>query len=71
MKEGILLVINDNGRRHQRSFGGDNEIRNMYKPLTKGYKKIRWIWEDSINYDKLILDAKSKNWDIVHKEIYG
>lgn len=71
MKEAILLVIKDYGRRHQKSFGGANEILNMYKPLTKDYKKIRWIWADSINYDKLILDAKSKNWDIVHKEIYG
>jgi hypothetical protein len=71
MKEGILLVITDYGRRNQRSFGGATEILTMYQPLTKDYKKIRWIWNDSLNYDKHIKDAQGKNWDIIHKGING
>jgi hypothetical protein len=72
-KEGLLAIVWDNGRMHQRSFTGDSEIFSGRD--TRKYKKTHWIhadfYIDSDRNKEIIKEYSDMGWDVIHTILCG
>lgn len=69
-KAGLLAIVKDWGRMHQRSFTGDKEIFRGYD--LRKYEKIKWVEmyeEDEIL--KIKKEFRAKGWDVIVVQLTG
>ena len=69
MKKGIVVIVKDFGRTHQRSFHVEEIWGNV--DLSK-YKEREWViadTEEEIN--EIEHKAKNLDWDVEHITLYG
>jgi len=57
----IALIIRDNGRRNQKSYGGLQELKRVFSPITKDFDKFYFFFDDDENIDSIkrqLIDKK-------------